>query len=170
MKYALIAILAIIVVSFAWSYMSEDRDSVAMPDTGESVQSLDNKSDSSNGDIVTDKAAPVESTAEMKKSGSYEVYSKEALMSSVERSDVVLFFHASWCPSCRALNLNIEKNLASIPSNLSILKVDYDKEVDLKKKYGITYQHTLVRVDRDGNMIKKWSGSPNLEHILSQLK
>ncbi len=108
-------------------------------------------------------------TDTMLKVGSYEAYSSEKL-AMAESGDVVLFFHASWCPSCRALNSDIEKNAGSIPSGVSILKLDYDKETELKKKYGVTYQHTLVQVDKDGNMIKKWSGSPKLNSLLSQIQ
>ncbi len=101
--------------------------------------------------------------------GSYEAYSSEKL-ARAETGDVVLFFHASWCPSCRGLNSDIEANESSIPEGVSILKVDYDKETELKKKYGVTYQHTLVQVDKDGNLIKKWSGSPKLASVVSEIE
>jgi thioredoxin-like negative regulator of GroEL len=106
-------------------------------------------------------------TAMMK--GTYEDYSSEKV-ARAETGDVVLFFHASWCPSCRGLGSDIETNMASIPEGVSILKVDYDKEVELKKKYGVTYQHTLVQVDKDGNLIKKWSGSSKLSSLLSEIQ
>lgn len=105
----------------------------------------------------------------MMKAGSYEAYSPEKL-ARAEAGDVVLFFHASWCPSCRGLDSDIRNNLSSIPEAVSILKVDYDKETGLRKKYGVTYQHTLVQVDKDGNLIKKWSGSPKLSNVLSEIK
>jgi thioredoxin 1 len=104
----------------------------------------------------------------MMKVGTYEAYAPEKL-AHAETGNVVLFFHASWCPSCRGLNADIESNLKAIPEGVSILKTDYDKETELKKKYGITYQHTLVQVDKDGNMIKKWSGSPTLSSLVSQI-
>jgi hypothetical protein len=53
---------------------------------------------------------------------------------------------------------------------VTILKTDYDKETELKKKYGVTYQHTLVQVDKSGNMIKKWSGGGTLDNLLSQIQ
>ena len=81
----------------------------------------------------------------------------------------VIFFAASWCPTCQALNKSINNNLTSIPSNLTILKADYDSEVQLKQKYGITYQHTLVQVDQNGNILKKWSGSYSIDDIINQL-
>ena len=104
----------------------------------------------------------------MMKAGSYETYSPEKI-ARAEAGDVVLFFHASWCPSCRGLNSDIEKNVSAIPEGLSILKADYDKETELKKKYGITTQHTLVQVDKDGNLIKKWSGGSKLDAIVSEI-
>ncbi len=105
----------------------------------------------------------------MMKAGSYEAYSADKL-ARAEMGDVVLFFHASWCPSCRGLNGSIESNLKSIPEGVTILKTDYDKETELKKKYGVTYQHTLVQVDKNGNMIKKWSGGGSLDNLLSQIQ
>jgi len=101
--------------------------------------------------------------------GSYEAYASEKLARATT-GDVVLFFHASWCPSCRGLNADIEANLSSIPKGVTILKVDYDKETELKKKYGVTYQHTLVQVDASGNMIQKWSGSPKLSSLVGKIQ
>lgn len=100
--------------------------------------------------------------------GSYEAYAPEKL-ARAETGDVVLFFHASWCPSCRGLSADIESNLAAIPAQVSILKVDYDAESELKKKYGVTYQHTLVQVAADGTLIKKWSGAPTLSSLVSEI-
>lgn len=102
-------------------------------------------------------------------SGSYETYSFSKL-ARAEEGDVILFFHADWCPSCRALENDIEANLSSIPSEVTILKTNYDTETALRQKYGITYQHTLVQVDSDGNMIAKWSGSPTLAALLQAVK
>jgi len=110
----------------------------------------------------------MEKSDTMMKGGSYEAYSPEKI-ARAENGDVVLFFHASWCPSCRGLNGDIEKNIDSIPEGLSILKLDYDKETELKKKYSVTTQHTLVQVDKDGNLIKKWSGGGTLNSVISQI-
>ncbi len=101
--------------------------------------------------------------------GSYEAYSSEKIARAAT-GDVVLFFHAPWCPSCRALNKDIEKNVSTIPAGVTILKTDYDSETELKKKYGVTTQHTLVQIDAFGNQIKKWSGGSKLENLLSQIQ
>jgi thiol-disulfide isomerase/thioredoxin len=81
----------------------------------------------------------------------------------------LLFFHASWCPTCRAADANIKANLLSIPPGLTIHQVDYDTSTDLKKKYGVTYQHTFVQVDEKGEMIAKWS-SGDLDTIIQKIK
>jgi len=67
---------------------------------------------------------------------------------------IVLFFHADWCPTCRAT----EKDILSkdIPSDLTILKTNFDKESELKKKYWVVAQTTFVQIDNKGNLIKKW--------------
>ena len=100
--------------------------------------------------------------------GSYEAYAPEKL-AKAEAGDVVLFFHASWCPSCRGLNADIEENMSAIPEGVTILKVDYDTESELKAKYGVTNQHTLVQVAADGSLIKMWSGSPSLARLVTEI-
>ena len=99
--------------------------------------------------------------------GSYEAYSEDKL-SRAEDGTVVLAFLAEWCKSCRAVEKSINDQLDEIPAGLSILKLDYDKETALKKKYGVTTQHSFVKVDAEGNMIKKWSGGNTLESVVSQ--
>jgi len=100
--------------------------------------------------------------------GSYEVYD-EAKLAMANEGDLVLFFKASWCPTCRALDADIKASLVDVHVGLTILDVNYDTETALKQKYGVTYQHTLVQVDAQGNLIKKWSGGLTLETIEQNL-
>jgi thioredoxin 1 len=113
--------------------------------------------------------AMAEEGGAMMSKGTYETYAPGKL-TQVQTGDVILFFHASWCPSCRSLSADIEKNLSAIPSGVRILKVDYDTESELKKKYSVTNQHTLVQVDATGSMVKKWSGSPTLMSLVAEIK
>ena len=106
----------------------------------------------------------------MMKAGSYEAYEPEKVALASATHDVVLFFRASWCPTCRAVDSDIKANLGKIPSSLTILDVNYDNSASLKQKYGVTYQHTFVQVDKDGNLIKKWSGSPTLSALVTEVK
>lgn len=107
--------------------------------------------------------------AMMQDRGQYVSYDASKLAFAKEGA-VVLFFRASWCPSCRALDANIKANLSQIPADVLILDVDYDKSADLKKAYGVAYQHTLVQVDENGTMIAKWSGSPELSDLLKEIQ
>jgi thiol-disulfide isomerase/thioredoxin len=100
-------------------------------------------------------------------SGLYTKYAGN--LTQYENKNIVLSFKADWCPSCRVMDADIKASLNDIPENVVILELNYDKETDLKKKYGVTSQHTFVQVDTDGNMIKKWSGGSKLEDVLSQI-
>ena len=105
----------------------------------------------------------------MSKEGTYEAYDASKL-ARAENGDVVLFFHANWCPTCRSLDKKLNEELKDFPANLTVLKADYDTEKELRKKYGLTSQHTLVQVDKDGNMIQKKIGGNGLSDITSWVK
>jgi thiol-disulfide isomerase/thioredoxin len=62
-----------------------------------------------------------------------------------------LFFHASWCPKCRALDEDLRAEGA--PAGLTVFKVDYDSRTDLRQRYGVTLQTTIVFVDDAGAKI-----------------
>lgn len=109
------------------------------------------------------------SSASLELAGSFEKYSPEKL-AFAESGYVVLHFSAPWCPSCRVIEADINKNLDSIPTGVVILKTDYDSETELKKKYSVTTQHTFVQVDAQGNMLKKWHGGSKLNDLLSQIQ
>jgi thiol-disulfide isomerase/thioredoxin len=81
---------------------------------------------------------------------------------------VVLFFHASWCPSCR----QTEEALTSqaIPDGLTVVKTDFDTSTTLRQKYGVTVQHTFVQVAPDGSELAKWTGSVSPADIAAAVK
>ena len=144
-----------------------------MKPAGEKKMMADGESVTMEGEVVkmaSPKEEPPSTLVEEKKQlmrpGSYEAYAPEKL-ASANNGTVVLFVHAAWCPTGRAANSNFEA--APFPEGLTILKVDYDAATDLKRKYGITYQHTYVHVDAKGNLIKKWSRSTILDEILREL-
>lgn len=120
--------------------------------------------------MMKDEDEKMEEDKMMKESaGTYEDYSASKLALANE-GKVVLFFKANWCPTCNAVDKDIKANLSNVPSGTHILKVDYDNSTELKKKYGITYQHTFVQVDSSGNQIAKWAGSPTLKALVSNIK
>ncbi|WP_353809843.1 thioredoxin family protein [Agromyces sp. SYSU T00194] len=84
--------------------------------------------------------------------GAYVDYSPAAL--DAAEGERVLFFHATWCVQCRALEADI---LASgVPDGVTVLKVDYDSHQDLRAQYGVTLQTTLVHVDGSGALVDRY--------------
>ena len=97
-------------------------------------------------------------TAEVMAAGAYLTRAEyQSQMAERAGTKVVYFFHASWCPTCRATEKAIEED--GIPAGLTVVKVDFDSETDLRKTYGITQQHTFVQVDPDGEELAKWTGT-----------
>lgn len=109
-----------------------------------------------------------ESEEGMGAEGPYRKYSEEAFQEAQDLKRVY-FFHASWCPTCRKAEREIEANLDAIPEDVVIFKTNYDWERSLKKKYGVTSQHTYVYVDGDGEVISKWYGG-STDEIVAAVK
>lgn len=93
-----------------------------------------------------------------------EVKVSEALASGQK---VALFFHATWCPSCKALDKVINSSLSSILADTLIVKVDYDTSTDLKKKYRVVGQHTTVILNADGSEKSKKLGARSISEIFN---
>lgn len=85
--------------------------------------------------------------------GEYKEYSAEAFNEAKDKTRL-LFFHASWCPQCRELEASI--NAISLPADVVIFKVDYDSRQDLRQKYGVTLQTTVVKVDKNDNKLRSF--------------
>ncbi len=165
----LIIIIVLVLGVVAYIAFGSKGESVKMIDESKSMMEKDDAMMDSVMEKDTETMMEEKETSMMDKSGTYEAYSGEKLAKAND-GDVVLFFRASWCPTCRALDADIKSHLDNIPAGLAILDVDYDNSKDLKVKYGVTYQHTLVQVDANGNLIKKWSGSPTLTSLVSEIK
>jgi len=55
---------------------------------------------------------------------------------------VLIDFHATWCPPCRAIAPELEKLAGRYP-NVVVLKVDVDIGKELAQKYGISAMPTF---------------------------
>jgi thiol-disulfide isomerase/thioredoxin len=87
--------------------------------------------------------------------GRYADYSS-SLLAEAGYSETILFFHAAWCPECRAFEQAIKTD--AIPDGVQVLKVDYDNSDDLRQKYEVTIQSTFVKVNTNGERVSTWVG------------
>lgn len=142
----LIIILAIVaVVVAAMLYIILRPQQVSTPGDSANTngtQQTGNGTEPANGGNATEPSTP----------GRYEDYNEMAFNQAEGRR--ILFFHAPWCPQCRALDASIKES--TVPSGVTIFKIDYDSNQPLRQKYGVTIQTTLVEVDENGNEIKKY--------------
>src|SRR5947209_8238309 len=79
-------------------------------------------------------------------SGQVVPYSKDEL-TKIQKSgeNVVLQYHASWCPVCKKQR-NALNTLVNDPkfNTVHFMTADYDTEIALKRKYGVKGQSTLI--------------------------
>ncbi len=95
------------------------------------------------------KSAKEQSPSPNLEKGKYVEYTEEGFVST--QGTRLLFFHAPWCPQCRALDESIKAT--ELPSGLTIFKVDYDSNQPLRAKYGVTLQTTVIKTDEKGDKL-----------------
>lgn len=98
----------------------------------------------------------------------YADYSKN-LFEAAKGKKRILYFHADWCSTCRPLDRELQAMMDKIPQDVVIFKTNYDREISLKQIYAITYQHTFVQVDEQGNVVARWSGG-NFNDVIGNIK
>ena len=158
-KYIIIVAL-LIVGSIAVIYTSGNK---VTQDTMVEKASTDNQ------EISTDGTAPGEGT----EPSQYVPYTS-GVLDTVQQPRRVLFFYASWCPTCRPVDKSLQERIADLPSDVVVIRVNYNdpetdqEEKDLAKIYEVGYQHTFVQIDPQGNKIKLWNGG-DIEELLQNL-
>lgn len=133
-KLVIITICAAIILAGLMLYFSTQEVSSPEPESNEQLQSQELPD--------SDNANP-----------RYLEYSETSFAEASDKNRI-LYFHADWCPQCRALEASILDS--QIPEDMVILKVDYDSNQDLRRQYEVTLQTTLVSVDANGNKIKSF--------------
>ena len=72
-------------------------------------------------------------------------YSPAALAAAQKAGEpVVLHFHASWCPTCRAQDKVFDALKADPSLKVTLMEVDYDTEKALERQLKVTAQSTLI--------------------------
>ncbi|MEZ4180073.1 MAG: thioredoxin family protein [Candidatus Doudnabacteria bacterium] len=181
-KIILGAIIAIIAIALGAYFVSSSKNNSQVASDSESSQQADQKSDDAmmmedkenESMMMEDKDSMTKDGQDdammMEKAGSYEDYSAQAVQTALaDGKKVVLFFHAIWCPDCKAADAAFKANADQIPANTVVFKTDYDNNSDLKTKYGVTTQHTFVQIDQNLNKITAWV-SGDVAKLKSNLK
>lgn len=121
------------------------------------LQKGSNPLESSNSEILMDRL-------------NYLDYSEQNLVSAQRNGKTVLFFAATiWCQTCQALEKEIKEKGNSLPPDITILKVDYDNDREMNRKWGVIMQHTLIQLDSNGNEINRWIGG-NFDALVQNLQ
>lgn len=156
LQHLILGVLVVLVIGGGFFYIKNQPTST----TPQSSEAITANIGTTNSDATNDLSRYVE-------------YSDENLAKATEGNGrAVLFFAAlKWCPSCQEADKDFQTNLEKVPSDTTILKVDYDTAKDLKQKYAITMQDTFVQVDGNGKEITRWnSGGQGVKSLLANLK
>lgn len=103
---------------------------------------------------------------------SVQLFSDNALEKSIENWKIpALYFKANWCLNCKLLEEELKEK--GFPDWIDIYEVDFDKAQDLRKKYLVNNQHTLVILDKEKKEIWRdisWNYNKVIETIEKALE
>lgn len=159
----IIIVLVVLIATLAFVFIKKDKSVDSNTNSNETVSELNDS------DVVVEPVDNSNNNQNATSTGIYVDYDP-SLLAQADSGQVVLFFNAPWCPTCKFLDKNLNSQLTNLPNGLAILKLNYDRELELKEKYNIVIQHTLVQVDAQGNEISKWTGGNDLASIIEHLK
>lgn len=92
----------------------------------------------------------------------------EVLRNYVAQGNVVVDFYAKWCPPCKMM-LPIIDELSNKYENISFIKVDIDKFMDLANGFDVAGKHIAIQgvpvfyFFKDGTIVDKIDGGMNKE-------
>ena len=83
---------------------------------------------------------------------------------------ILVAVHADWCPTCKAQE-PIVGELLKTPelSPITALRVDFDRQTDVLKRFRVQYQSTLI-VFKGGKEVGRSTGDTRKEGIAALLK
>ncbi len=72
-------------------------------------------------------------------------YSAAALAAAEDTGQpLAIHFHADWCPTCRAQDKTLQGLKEEKDLNITVLIADYDGEKELKRRFNVNSQSTLI--------------------------
>jgi thiol-disulfide isomerase/thioredoxin len=82
---------------------------------------------------------------DMKMARGFAPFTKEAFKAAADEGKTTLvFFHAPWCPVCKAQEPKVLAHLNGDAKDVVALKIDYDTNMDLRKEMKVEKQSTLI--------------------------
>ncbi|RXJ98260.1 thioredoxin [Arcobacter sp. CECT 8986] len=87
----------------------------------------------------------------------------------IKDKNVIVDFYATWCPPCKIMTKNLTKYEEVKNQNVTIYKVDVDKDPELAQKFGIRTIPTLIYF-KDGKVVKQEVGVRSVPELQSNVK
>lgn len=128
--------------------VSEGAEVTNKQESGDMRMEKEEVMEEENGKMKEEKAKE----ASEAKNGQYTVYNSGVIGNGEES---VLFFHAAWCPACKANNQKLNDWYGSSDFSRSVYKIDFDTATDLRSKYRVTGQDTFILIDGAGNELRR---------------
>ena len=83
---------------------------------------------------------------------------------------ILVFIHAVWCPTCKKQEIILGELLPRKEfEKLTVLKVDFDKQMEVVRGFGVKYQSTLI-VFRNGKEKGRSTASTDRNEIVALLR
>ncbi|OCL83116.1 thioredoxin family protein [Arcobacter porcinus] len=96
---------------------------------------------------------------------SFEELNKDNFHQKIEGKNVIIDFHAPWCPPCKILAVNLEEFDVIKHDNVEVFKVNIDNEQELSRIYKVRRLPTII-LFKDGEMIKQYAGIKTADELL----
>lgn len=83
---------------------------------------------------------------------------------------ILISVHADWCPTCKAQEPIVAELLATPElQGITALRVDFDSQKDVRKRFRVTYQSTLI-VFKGGQEVGRTTGETDKQRIAALLR
>lgn len=96
------------------------------------------------------------------------IISDQIFEKTISKGVVLIDFWATWCGPCRIQGPIIEEIAKEMKGNVTICKMDIDKNPSTPTRFKVEYIPTII-IFKDGKMIETFTGLTNKETILASL-